>query len=262
LLEASGISLAELLRVTRLTQKRKLLLSYMLAQATWQFYDSDWMQHEWIKNTVQFMFEQRTGMPKGIFINEPFLSARLPGRQLAGEARVDNNFRVHLFPKILAVGILFLEIELGINIEDHRPPDCIGPDGRPSVNADHIAATEVFENAELWEDTFAAFREVIGICLMPDSFVEYLGDTDGLRNHFEKKVVLPLQQLYRNAWGIPEESEVRPIGIDTLEAQTSSRVADHAARRSASQPIVPTQQTAAPSPLQKFQGSSLRLAPE
>jgi hypothetical protein len=52
------------------------LSSYLLANAVWGFYDSDWMRREWIKETVHFMFERRLKTPKGIFINEPFLSAR------------------------------------------------------------------------------------------------------------------------------------------------------------------------------------------
>ena len=64
LLCASSVSLAELLKITKLSRKMKLLLSYFLAKAVWQYYDSDWMQREWTKEMVHFMFERRSKTPE------------------------------------------------------------------------------------------------------------------------------------------------------------------------------------------------------
>jgi hypothetical protein len=213
LLGASSISLAKLLTITKLSQKMKLLLSYFLAKAAWQFYASKWMQREWTKETIHFMFERRSNTPKGIFINEPFLSARFESCEPAqGD---EDEFRSHLFPKILALGIVFLEIELGIDITDHRMPEDLGPDGEPTVNADHIAAMEVFEKTK-WDEleTFGAFRDVIGACLTPVDFKPFLNDPQGLRDAFDKHIVNPLQILYETAWENPDTSRVRPIETD------------------------------------------------
>ncbi|OXV08982.1 hypothetical protein Egran_03256 [Elaphomyces granulatus] len=213
LLSASSVSLAKLLKITKLSWKMKLLLSYFLAKAVWQYYDSDWMQREWTKEMVHFMFEQRSKTPKGIFINEPFLSARFDSRQPAQEK--DNEFRSHLLPKILALGIMFLEIELGIDIKDHRMPEDLGPGGEPAVNADHIAAMEVFNETE-WDkrETFGVFRHVIGACLIPDDFKPFLDDIQGLRDALKKHILNPLQNFYKDAWENPDTSHVRPIEID------------------------------------------------
>jgi hypothetical protein len=215
LLGASSVSLAKLLDVAKLSRKMRLLLSYFLAKAVWQFYDSEWMQREWTKETVHFMFERRSKAPKGIFINEPFLSARFDGcHQPRG---VGDEFRSHLFPKILALGIMFLEIELGIKIEEHRIPEDLDPDGEPTVNADHIAAMEVFNQNELWDkkETFGNFRDVIGACLTPDEFNPFLNDVQGLRDAFEKHIVNRLQALYKIAWGNPDTSDVRALELDS-----------------------------------------------
>jgi hypothetical protein len=213
LLSASSVSLAKLLKITKLSWKMKLLLSYFLAKAVWQYYDSDWMQREWTKEMVHFMFERRSKTPKGIFINEPFLSARLDSRQPAQEK--DSEFRSHLLPKILALGIMFLEIELGIDIKDHRMPEDLGPGGEPAVNADHIAAMEVFNETE-WDkrETFGVFRHVIGACLIPDDFKPFLDDIQGLRDALKKHILNPLQNFYKDAWENPDTSHVRPIEID------------------------------------------------
>ena len=213
LLGTSSVSLAKLLDVVKLSRKMKLLLSYFLAKAVWQFYDSDWMQREWTKETVHFMFERRSKTPKGIFINEPFLSAHFDGcRQPRG---VDDEFRSHLFPKILALGIMLLEIELGIKIEEHRMLEDLGPDGEPTVNADHIAAMEVFNKTELWEEkeTFKALKDMIKTCLTPDEFNPFLNDVQGLRDAFQKRIVNPLQALYKTAWENPDTSHVRAIEL-------------------------------------------------
>ena len=110
---------------------------------------------------------------------------------------------------------MFLEIELGIDIKDYRMPEDLGPGGEPAVNADHIAATEVFRETE-WDEreTFSVFRDVIGACLIPDDFKPFLDDIQGLRNAFIKHILNPLQILYKTAWENPDASHVRPIEID------------------------------------------------
>ncbi|KAF7502928.1 hypothetical protein GJ744_004804 [Endocarpon pusillum] len=247
LLGTSSVSLAQLLDVAKLSRKMKLLLSYFLAKAVWQFYDSEWMQTEWTKETVHFMFERRSKIPKGIFINEPFLSARFHCQQ---RRSVDDEFRSHLFPKILSLGIMFLETELGIKIEDYRMPEDRGPDGEPTVNADHFAAMEVFNKSELWEekDTFCAFIDVIGACLTPDHFKPFLNDVHGLRDAFEKHIVNPLQALYKTAWEDPDTSHVRAVELDSSspslpEATKTARHLSPLSPSSTPLPATPAYQT-------------------
>jgi hypothetical protein len=222
LLGASSVSLAKLLDVENhkyLSRKMRLLLSYFLAKAVWQFYNSEWMQREWTKETVHFMFERRSKTPKGIFINEPFLSACFDSCDRPRGA--EDGYRSHLFPKILALGIMLLEIELGIKIEEkieeHRILEDIGPDVEPSLNDDHIAAIEVFNNTKLWDDkdTFPRFKSAIGACLTPDNFKPFVKDVQGLRNAFEKHIVNPIQALYNDTWGNPDTAPVRAINLDS-----------------------------------------------
>jgi hypothetical protein len=189
----------------------KLLLSYFLAKAVWQFYDSEWMQQEWTKETVHFMFEKTSSTPKGIFVNEPFLSTRFD----SGIAQVQNDiFRPHIFPKILALGIMFLEIELGIWIEEHRAGQ-LDPNSEPTANIDHIVAVEVFTNTNWEERMSGAFGDVIAACLTPSDFRQFPNDIQGLRAAFEKHIVNPLQNLYMAAWNSdPEKSIVRAIELE------------------------------------------------
>lgn len=244
LLDTSSISLADLLDELKHSLKKKLLLSFLLAKAVWQFYDSNWMQKEWTKNTVHFMFayEQRSDTPKGIFINEPFLSARFDDRHLSQS--VDKEFRAHQFPKILALGIMLLEIELGMKIESRRKPEYLGLDGKLTVNTDHFVAAELFNDDELWskKDTFPGFKDIIGACLTPDDFMPYLNDVQGLRDALEKCVVDPLQDLYKKAWvENPETSYVPPIKFD-FPIQSLPQVTEEDVRSTLPLPALPPAQ--------------------
>lgn len=212
-LDSSSVSLGALLKVQKLSQKMRLLLAYFVAKAVWQFYGSEWMQTEWTKNSVHFMFERPSVGPEGISINEPFLSARFDGHRSLGST--NNQYRSHCFPEILSLGIMLTEIELNIHIEDYRFPQDVRDDGEARVNADHFAVHEVFNQTELWErrETFSAYRDVVQACIVPDDFTAFIEDLEGLRDALDKHVVSPLEVLCRMTWGQPDTSEVRLLEV-------------------------------------------------
>lgn len=213
LLRSSSISLAELLQVTKLEQKMRLLLSFTLARAFWQFYGSDWMQKEWRKETVHFMFEKSTTIPKGILINEPFLSAQFE-RTACPDS--ENGMRFHPFPKILALGIMLIEIELGISLEERHKPELYDDDGVPIVTADWITAMSTFENElENKSEVFLPLKKAIEICLKPDRFYEHQNNIASIREALMKLIVDPIQKMYMIAWEHPDETAVHPISLST-----------------------------------------------
>lgn len=240
-LRLSSVPLSRILDNTRLSKKMRLLLSYQLAKAVWQFYDSDWMRSEWNKDTVHFMFEKRGKTPKGIFVNEPFLSTHFSPPLIHNED--DNAFRSHPFPKILALGVMFIEIELGVKIEDHYVPDCFDSNGQLTINANHIAATELFEKEDIWEEkeTFGTFKEVIGVCLKPDPFKPHGDDPRRVRDTLLKHVVSPLRAFYKNAWESPDMSEVRAIELDQAGPVPSAIEPPHTLQLPATLPYHPAQ---------------------
>ncbi|KAK6523154.1 hypothetical protein TWF694_006049 [Orbilia ellipsospora] len=118
-LRTPSISLADVLASTNLRSdpQRKLLLSYLLAKAVWQFYDSDWMGEAWTKHSIHFMQQCLDKMQrKAQLYHKPFISADLRG-SIAHSDHASSR-RSHIFPKILALGVMLLEIELGQDIED------------------------------------------------------------------------------------------------------------------------------------------------
>lgn len=192
----------------------RLLLSYQLAKAIWQFYESDWMSTPWDKDKIFFMLQRRPDTLASIYVNEPFLSAtfedHIPPQPVTQAA-----YRSHHFPKILALGIMMIEIELGSKIENYIEPDMLEV-GKVSMTTYHIAAIAAFRKGQLWKakDTFCFVKDAIEICLVPDVFKPFLNDVEGQRDELYRGIVARLGNRYRDLWADPENREVDPIDLD------------------------------------------------
>ncbi|KAK8115459.1 hypothetical protein PG984_011961 [Apiospora sp. TS-2023a] len=208
ILRSPSISLSSLLEATLLDTKSRLLLSYILAKAVWQFYDSKWMRQEWNKDALHFMFEKTSTVPKAVLVNEPFLYHDFGKDTRPPE---DDAMRVHQFPKILALGIILLEIEFGIDLKDKRSADCVNDDGSPTINADLTTAIEVFNN-DLQAKT------------EPTSFDQHQGDAESIREALWTGVVRPIENIYMIAWDQhPDETQVQPLDLEVLVGYCASR---------------------------------------
>ncbi|KAL6352963.1 hypothetical protein LRP88_13440 [Fusarium phalaenopsidis] len=197
----------------KLSQKMKYLLSYLLAKSVWQFYSTDWMGKEWTNESIHFMFERRQGAKNaGIYLNEPFISARFDPDSSSNDAE----FRPHKFPKVKALGIVLLEIELGTVIEDHYEEECYAPDGELNADADLYAALKLFDDPDRLEDTFPLLKTVIGDCLRPTKFMQHRQSVEELRKVLQEDVVDHLHTLIK-LYGQPEKIDLKP----TVQMQTS-----------------------------------------
>ncbi|KAI3530064.1 extracellular alkaline serine protease [Colletotrichum filicis] len=181
------------------------------------FYDSTWMRREWNKDTIHFMLERRGNTAKAVYVDEPFLSAHFHEPEPLSEDKM--RFRYHPLPKVLALGIMMLEVELGLKIEDHcqNRPECYDADGNLTVNATHIIAMEIFKTSDLWEEkeTFEPLKELIGNCLTADPFRNIVEHPRRIRDAIYSHVVVPLKKLFETAWGDFEKSAVRPIRMQS-----------------------------------------------
>ncbi|KAH6888445.1 hypothetical protein B0T10DRAFT_54808 [Thelonectria olida] len=210
-LPGRSISLAEVIKGFRLSTRMRVLLSYTLAKATWQFYDTPWMLQGWTKDSIYFLSNRTAGIANEVYINEPFLftnfetSNRTPDRY--------RHLSSHRFPKILAFGIMLLEIELGTHLEDHQNHTGTDPIGKPTANADHIAAMEMFHKIE---DSFSVVRDVIKHCLDATIFYPFGDDIQGLCDTFYSNIVSKLRALYEVVWGDPDTSDILPIRLNSL----------------------------------------------
>ncbi|KAL8296209.1 hypothetical protein RB601_003593 [Gaeumannomyces tritici] len=204
--QSSSIPLSGLLGRGLLTRwpKSRLRLCSELAKAAWQFYDSGWMQRAWTKSMVNFILQRRNDRgcgpsPMQIFVDDPLLSARF---DTTPSDSPDKKFLSHKFPKVLSLGIMMMEIELDLVIEDHFSEEFWTPDGNVVMNSDYITAGRIFEQDKLWDsqDTFPDLKDVIGMCLKPDFLNEFYGDSASQRDAIYKKVVKPLETLDQQAF--------------------------------------------------------------
>lgn len=110
--EHSSFSLSQLLSTSSLTTRMKLVLALTLAHSVWQFYDSDWMRSRWTCESVQFMVEMTSSQARGLHAGKPCLSAKFHDHDDDDgiPEYIDQPNIIHRYPRILALGMLLLEI--------------------------------------------------------------------------------------------------------------------------------------------------------
>ncbi|KAI0401306.1 hypothetical protein F4802DRAFT_619006 [Xylaria palmicola] len=261
-LEESSVSLATVLNKQKLhgDVRLKLLLSYLLAKAIWEFYDSDWMASSWSKDTIHFMRElESSSDPQEIIItliHKPYFATELsppptrPGEASQTECSTGQGFMqrfssaTHSHPKILALGILLLEIELEKSIELYRRAES-RDDKNPIENEDHFTAGTIIVSPE-WKrrNVFQAVKEVIEICLKPDTNKFHVSEVSA-RDALYTYVVAPLGQLFKQAWSRdsdPESFSPEPISFKATDFSPDSPAQAPAftlTTRLSSAPVVP-----------------------
>ncbi|KAF4976943.1 hypothetical protein FDECE_18415 [Fusarium decemcellulare] len=227
-LQTPSVSLATVLASASLDKdsQKKLLLSYLLAKASCDLYDSNWMTDAWSKHEVQFMRQRREKLQNDVLLNhQPFLSSKFEhdmspvefNSSSTVEAPTRPSRQTHIFPKILALGIVLLEVELGESIENHYPEEFCHMDGRPRENATHMAAGVVI-NSDDWKNRkniYEPVKRAIEICVKPDT--GQLGTNPAyVREQLYRSVVAPLGQLFSMAYacdGCPEKFDPGPMKL-------------------------------------------------
>ncbi|KAI7970601.1 hypothetical protein EIK77_004627 [Talaromyces pinophilus] len=211
-----SVSLGNLLYEKKLKDDDALRvkLSYLVAKAVWQFYDSHWMSETWSKDTIHFMKEVDIRDESILaYLQRPFITAKIgSGKQdsstpSASETKTDDNqvsASLHSYPKILSLGIILLEILRGEGIDRFRMQQRFrDSEGNLHKDADLVIAGFLIgseKKGKTGKDNYVSnirelLREVIDFCIKPD--VEKLGrDSTEVRANLHTHVVAPLFQLY------------------------------------------------------------------
>jgi hypothetical protein len=224
---------ALLLQTEGLTTEHRLELSYHLAEAVWRFYPSSWMKREWTNDSVHFMYEKgRNGRKApGIFVDKPFLHADF---SVQPNNVNRDKYRSHEFPTILALGILLLEIELKIDIQEHWEEEDLDVDGKPTVDTNYNTAMRLYEDVSQWPGTSrfdAEKKRIIGICLRPDDFVAPLEIQDSFakieyqRSQLWTCTVEPLRRLHEGSLGSNAELDALSLA-QSIKAPPRAKTQD------------------------------------
>ncbi|KAH7147139.1 hypothetical protein B0J13DRAFT_622060 [Dactylonectria estremocensis] len=106
----------------------------------------------------------------------------------------------HSYPKILALGIVLPEIELGEGIERRRSQDSLDDNERPIENDDHYTAAKAMV-LPMWQsrNSYQAIKWMVEICLKPDT-EKFSTDQACVRSNLYTYIAVPLGRLFRRAW--------------------------------------------------------------
>lgn len=194
----SSISLEKLLENLfhshdHMDERQKTVLSWLLAKAVWQYYDSPWMVHPWTKRNVHFLPELRKdpyGNKKyndGIYVNEPLLSISISPSTPNGEQASPPRHRI---PKVFELGMMLIEIQLGYPIENLyadqawlQHSNC----GKPHSNTNLFICRDLIKESWFSCHLQDHLEDLINQCINPDkTFYPHVGDhhdhdTEGIR---------------------------------------------------------------------------------
>ncbi|OAL38925.1 hypothetical protein AYO20_01676 [Fonsecaea nubica] len=203
---AKGVSLRQQ------DQKEKLLLAVVLSHAMMQLYGSPWTHREWTNSRLGFGLcnKQRNTLANML---ELYLSSMLDER-----ASSENVHAQHKHPRLLDLGILLLEIELGGPLERHQLPTHLGSNGETLANTKILIAERLLQSDKLCQ-TFPDYRDAIMACL---NAKDCLGkDHEYVQRKIQQDIVEPLETLLANAYKIKIDGNAVYVGDKILAADES-----------------------------------------
>ncbi|KAK8070436.1 subtilisin-like protein [Apiospora hydei] len=176
------------------------------------FGSSPWMQQPWNKESVHFLLERRQNEEghevAGIFVTEPLLSVSIGRRVNAtgvdqemtyGQDSIKTKAEaqrgrlplfskpLHPMPKMLALGIMLVEIQLGRPIETLYTKaewSKFCPQGKKNHNTDYKICKDIIAKRHFFDDISDPLELLIKTCIHPsDSFKPpQVRDEEGIRH--------------------------------------------------------------------------------
>ncbi|KAG7438701.1 Intracellular serine protease [Fusarium oxysporum f. sp. raphani] len=197
----------------KFTEKMKAVLALLLARATAQFYDSELIGQGFTKEDIQFLFEERDRI-EGVYVNEPMLVLRFKEdgtNKSETQGEIMSTAMIHDMPKILALGLLLLELETRTSMQSYRDDPDLCPPGIININTDYrIAAKLLDPNHPAYilpeMDRQSPFRIVLPICIKPGELARKMREnlsaqkkmnadlSNALRSVIYSEIVLPLEK--------------------------------------------------------------------
>lgn len=143
MLNAPSIPLVKVFESRRLTDKMKVALGYIIARSVWQFYNSDWMNTLWTGENIHFMQEapQEDDSATLLYACKPYFSAQFVEADSEGLEFSDLDGQIHRYPRVLALGIMLIEIGIGSSLK--RPE-------QSNVNSNWFMAMAFSEKDKPW----------------------------------------------------------------------------------------------------------------
>lgn len=173
-----------------------------------------------------------------LFAWKPYLSVHFGDENPESDEYSDFDGQIHRYPRIRALGIMLVEIGVGLPLhrsDEEGPAQSLAA----KVNNDLLLAMQRLKNKKLWGDCdYPNFLDAVNHCLDPGTFsltpcVRSLSDKDeveGLkqrRNILYDKVIFPLKELLQGTRWMDQLTTIGP-----LEASSKSSVGQLVAEQS------------------------------
>ncbi|KAM7210130.1 hypothetical protein V8F06_014486 [Rhypophila decipiens] len=222
-----GLHLGQVLGRFNMRHGMRPVLAYILAKAVWYYYDSEWMSMAVTKNSVYFMGE--TLDDDVAYFCKPYLSAQLPpdGSSPTVECRQVIGM-IHRYPRVLALGIMLVEIATGQPFEVEGHPDHWEP---KTTNQQLLSLQKHLNTGQSHEDCrFPRYRAAVSKCLDPMLFRNAAFNPKNPSENLEQRrsilysqVVDPLRQLIEGTgWDAELDDFERTALIPKPRAKTAS----------------------------------------
>lgn len=118
-----GLHLGEMLRTFKMRHGMRPVIAYIIAQSVWHFYDSDWMNVEWMTSSIYFINELSAENNEVAYYCKPYLNASFKNTETISPEYKEGLGIMHRYPRLLALGMILLEIATGQSIASEGHPD-------------------------------------------------------------------------------------------------------------------------------------------
>lgn len=226
ILPTSSVPLVHILDLYELKSTGKIILAYVLVKSVWQFYSSDWMNTPWSTESIHFMREQPSSTSDGFHLPEinpadPYFAFGFENSTNdASLEHYDSWYVLHQYPRILALGVLLVEICRG---RSRKNRVFEAKTLEEKINNDYTSSWEAIKSSS-WPDlkfrnstARDTYRAVAEVCLSKEIFGN-TGDIEERRNILRKRVVCPLGKLLEDIGLIDQSGLVKRMEEDRLSS--------------------------------------------
>jgi hypothetical protein len=199
-LACPSLPLSAALQTGHLSNKMKVILAYIIAISSWEFYDSDWMSKPWSADDIHFLQEypgEIDGQPV-VSVNRPYLAVEWGKDQTSKDDTSTVVGKIHRYPRVLSLGLMLIEIGTGKRARE------LFRNYQTNVNSDWLSAKEFLSKPTPWEDfDYRSYWDAARSCvnnqffLRPTSSVDghMVADIEGRRRMILDDVVTLLEDL-------------------------------------------------------------------
>ncbi|KAH7383918.1 peptidase S8/S53 domain-containing protein [Pyrenochaeta sp. MPI-SDFR-AT-0127] len=168
----------------------RLFICKAVARAVWQLYGSGWWESYCTIDNFRFVWASsgKDALPE-LRVDKPFFYNDMDE---AGEDDGKPGLS-HKAPMILALGIILLEVELGIRIENERVKSALSMTGDVDPNTDLLVAKGLCEDDARWRER-KDVRPIIMNCITGNTF-KSSNTPEEIRQTLFRDVVEPLEGL-------------------------------------------------------------------